>query len=88
MKQVLVCLNLHDVDSIRKALLVQKGGVSSTVKFDTQEVTCVYNYEIFPFEYLDVLYDIVDKRQQLKKEFDDSLSLVFKLRNEITKAGL
>lgn len=40
---------------------------------------------VFPIKYKDKMLEIARKRQELKKQYDDSISLVYKLQNELSR---
>jgi hypothetical protein len=44
----------------------------------------VYNFKLFPLEYKEELYFVVEERARLKKLYDESIALVYQLRNKIT----
>lgn len=85
-KQVVICTDTADVNSIRVAVLMQQGRDTSTVKYvEDQLVTTYYNCNVYPIELKDELTELVKHRQKLKQDFDSSLKNVFILRNKIDK---
>lgn len=48
---------------------------------------CLYLAYCWPIAYKQRILDIIQQRQVLKKAYDDSMGLVYKLRNEITLAA-
>lgn len=87
MTQVLICNNFADPSSLETVLLVKKGDMTVTVKNASGLVYEVYSCNIFPAEFEQELREILIKRAAFKKEFEDSMSLVYKLRNKIAKGN-
>jgi hypothetical protein len=46
---------------------------------------CIYQAYTYPAEYKDELIAILTERQKLRKAYDDSLKLLFELRNKVTR---
>lgn len=87
MNKVIVCTDFENTSSIRTGILISQNELTSDIKFDNEVVACFYNYAIYPIKYFDELVEVVTYRQQLKKTFDDSIKLVYKLRNKISTGG-
>jgi hypothetical protein len=86
--KVIVCTDFEATSSIRTANLIRTTELTSDVYINNEEVATFYNYSIFPIEYLEDLVSIVCHRQELKKALDDSIKLVYQLRNKITNEKL
>ena len=79
------CSDWQDVDSIKlvgeKISGPDKNGYA---KFSKSEHPLSHAY-CFPEHWLERVKKVVSTRQEFKKQLDDSMSLVFKLRNQLTK---
>ena len=86
-ESVLLCDNTADIDSIRTVKLVkiadEQGILTAKVKAAKLESFWVYVSALYPSEVEQELRELVIERSKLKQAFDDSLSLVYKLRNKI-----
>ena len=84
-EQVVVCCLTDSVDGIITGTFKgQVDNYTSKVQFHkTKPVEYVFSTAIYPIEYKERLETAVATRQALKKAYDDSISLIYQLRNEI-----
>ena len=86
-ESVLLCDNTADQSSIRAVKIVkiadEQGILTAKVKAAKLESFWVYVSALYPLSYEQELRELVAERAKLKQAFDDSLSLVYKLRNKI-----
>ena len=84
-EQVVVWCITDSVNSIITGTFKgQVDNYTSKVQFHkTKPVEYVFSTAIYPIEYKERLETAVATRQALKKAYDDSISLIYQLRNEI-----
>jgi len=49
---------------------------------------CIYAAFCWPFEVRDELVEVLQKRADLKKAYDNSMALVYQLANDVKRRGL
>ncbi len=84
--KVLLCSDTTDTRSIREVTYLQEinKDISRIRVVEMGYNVEVYNFKLFPLEYKEELYFVVEERARLKKLYDESIALVYQLRNKIT----
>lgn len=82
--KIILADDLTDPTSVREKTITKVG--KDTVQCGSSEET-YYTGFIWPASYRERVEEICRVRQALKKAYDDSISLVFQLRNEIVRAS-
>lgn len=85
--QVVIHATLDDVSTMKEYTITKINTVHNTVTVNNNKELIFYTASIWPVEYKQELIEIITKRQELKKAYDDSMKLVYELRNEITREG-
>lgn len=77
--------NLADPNSLRQGAITKIQGDLRWVDYQHKPEDCIYLAYCWPAKYKAELADILRKRRELKEAFDDSMSLIYQLRNKIAR---
>jgi hypothetical protein len=75
--------NMDDPATIRRATIVKVSG--EFIQYGPTMADSVHVAFVFPARVEADLIEVLTKRQQLKKAYDDSMKLIYELRNAITR---
>lgn len=82
---VLICSDMDSPANMREYTVTKVG--KETIQCGSSENT-FYTAFTWPIKYKEELIEILKRRQELKKAFDDSFTLVLELRNKISRESL
>lgn len=85
--QVVIHATLDDISTIKEYTITKINTVHDTVTVNNNKELVFYTAFVWPVEFKQKLIEIITKRQELKKAYDDSIKLVYELNNEITRQG-
>lgn len=85
--QVVIHATLDDVSTIKEYTITKINTKQGTVTVDNNSELVFYIAFLWPIEFKQELIEIITKRQELKKAYDDSFKLIYELNNEITRQG-
>ena len=77
--------NLDDPDSLRCGIITKVSKDYCWVDKHHKPEDCIYQSLCWPAEFEGELRAILEERARLKKAFDDSMKLIYQLRNKITR---
>ena len=80
---IIWAINLDDPTSIRHATVVKVSG--EYIQYGVRAEDSVHSAYVFPARVESQLVAIATERQRLKKAYDDSMKLIYELRNAITR---
>ena len=85
--RIIWTLSVESPDSIREGVVTKYKPQTELVwvNGDHQPEDCIYVGYTWPASAKEQLHAILTERARLKKQFDDSMSLVYQLRNRITR---
>lgn len=75
--------NMDDPASIRYGTVVKVS--DEFVQYGPKAEDSIHTAYVFPARVEDELIEILDERKQLKKAYDDSVKLIYELRNAVTR---
>lgn len=85
--EIFYSANSVDISTIRTGIVtkMRSDNLGGYIFTDNQHKPedCIYDSYCFPIKYLDEFKEIVEKRAKLKKEFEDSMSLIYQLNNKV-----
>jgi len=77
--------NFDDPDSLRRGIITKVSKDFCWVDKYHKPEDCIYQSLCWPGEFEGELRAILEERAQLKKAYDDSMKLIYQLRNKITR---
>ena len=81
MKNALLVMDFTDPTAIREVEVISIYGDEAKVKIKGDLTTTVFVAFLFPPESRQEIEEVILKRQKLKAEYDQSMELVYQLRN-------
>lgn len=80
--------NLDDVDHMRTGRVTKMSKELIWVDKQHRAEDCISLCYVWPIEAKDELFEIIRKRVELRKAYDDSMSLIYNLRNKIARGEI
>lgn len=77
-KKLLYAEDLNDPKTIREVTVIKE-----TDDLYITNIGHLYKVYTFPLEFRDKLLDVLTVRAELKAKYDDSIKLIYALRNEV-----
>lgn len=87
-KKVVWTMSMDSPKDLQEGTVTKVGGEIAWVDGHHKAEDCVYKAYLWPAEVKKELIAILIERAMLKKAYDDSIGLIYELRNKVTREDL